>query len=176
MTAYQADAGHYSRVARWLHWAMAVLIIGNLAGGLLHDFLPDGVMPAHFFSGILILFLTVLRFIWRLTHRPPPYPASMANWERWASTIAHNALYALMILIPLSGWAMMSASPYPINIFGLFTIPDLPVAESRELAGLMSERHELLAYGMIALLVIHIGAALRHHYVKKDGILARMLG
>ena len=176
MTVYQADAGHYSRVARWLHWTMAVLIIGNLAGGLLHDYLPDGVMALHFLTGITILFLTLLRFLWRLTHRPPPYPQHMANWERWASTIVHMALYALMILIPLSGWVMMSASPYPIDIFGLFTIPDLPVAESRDLAGLMNERHELLGYAMIALALIHIAAALRHHYVKKDGVLARMLG
>ena len=175
MTSLQADAGHYSRVARWLHWAMALLIIGNLAGGLLHDFLPDAVMPAHFFSGILILFLTVLRFGWRLTHRPPAYPASMANWERWASTIVHMALYVLMILIPLSGWVMMSASPYAIDIFGLFTIPDLPVAESRDLAGMMSERHEVLAFGMIGLLALHVAAALRHHYIKRDGVLARML-
>jgi cytochrome b561 len=176
MSNLQADAGHYSKVARWLHWAMAVLILGNLAGGLLHDALPDAVMPAHFFSGILVLFLAVLRFLWRLTHRPPPYPESMAGWERWSSLIVHMALYALMILIPLTGWAMMSASPYPVDIYGLFTIPDLPIGESRDLAGAMSERHEILAFAAIGLLLLHIAAALRHHFVKKDGMLARMLG
>lgn len=176
MTSYQADAGHYSRVARWLHWAMAILIIGNLAGGLLHDIAPATIMPLHKATGITILMLTLIRFGWRLTHRPPAYPASMANWERWASTIAHNALYALMILVPLTGWLMSSAAGRPVSWFGLFDVPLLPVERSRETAGIFGERHELLAFAMIGLLVLHIAAALRHHYVKKDGMLARMLG
>lgn len=176
MTTYQADAGHYSRVARWLHWAMAVLIIGNLAGGLLHDVAPETIMPLHKAMGMTVLALTLLRFGWRLTHRPPPFPASMANWERWASTIAHNALYALMILVPLTGWLMSSSGRYPLSWFGLFEIPKLPVEQSEAFGEMMSERHEVLAFAMIGLLVLHIAAALRHHYVKKDGMLARMLG
>lgn len=176
MTIMQADAGHYSRVARWLHWLMALMIIGNLAGGLLSDVAPAVIMPLHKASGITLLFLTLLRFGWRLTHRPPAFPASMANWERWASTIAHNALYALMILVPLTGWLMSSAGSRPLTWFGLFDIPKLPVEQSEAFGEMMSERHEVLAFAMIGLLVIHIAAALRHHYVKRDGMLARMLG
>jgi cytochrome b561 len=176
MSTLQADAGHYSRVAKWLHWAMALLIIGNLAGGLLHDIDPRLIMPLHKATGILILGLTVLRFLWRLTHRPPAYPTTMANWERWASTIAHMALYALMILVPVTGWLMSSAGRYPISFFGLFEVPKLDVPQTEAFGEMMSERHELLGYAMIALLLLHIAAALRHHYVKKDGILARMLG
>jgi cytochrome b561 len=176
MTALQADAGHYSRVARWLHWAMAIMIIGNLVGGLLHDVDPALIMPLHKASGITLLFLTLLRFGWRLTHRPPAFPASMANWERWASTIAHNALYALMILVPLTGWLMSSAGSRPLTWFGLFDIPKLPVEQSEAFGEMMSERHEVLAFAMIGLLVIHLAAALRHHFIKKDGMLARMLG
>jgi cytochrome b561 len=176
MTTLQADAGHYSRVARWLHWLMALLIIGNIVGGLLHDVDPRTIIPLHKASGMLILTLTVLRFLWRLTHRPPPYPATMANWERWASTIVHMALYALMILVPVTGWLMSSASEYPISFFGLFEIPKLDVPQTEAFGEAMEERHELLAFAMIGLLLLHIAAALRHHFVKKDGMLARMLG
>ena len=115
-----ANADHYSRVARWLHWLMALLIIGNLAGGLLHDIAPRTIMPIHKATGMLILTLTLLRFGWRLLNRPPPYPDSMANWERWASTLAHNALYALMILVPVTGWMMSSTGDWPLSFFGLF--------------------------------------------------------
>jgi cytochrome b561 len=176
MTTYQADAGHYSRVAKWLHWLMAAMIIGNLAGGLLHDVNPQLIMPLHKATGITILFLTLLRFGWRLTYRPPAYPASMANWERWASTIAHNALYALMVLVPLTGWLMSSAGSRPLTWFGLFDIPKLPVEQTEAFGEIMEGRHELLAFALIGLLVLHIAAAVRHHYVKKDGMLARMLG
>lgn len=176
MGVMQADAGQYSRVARWLHWGLALLIFGNLAGGFLHDVDPRTIVPIHKATGITILFLTLLRFGWRLTHRPPPYPATMANWERWASTIAHNALYALMILVPLSGWVMASGSEWPISFFGLFDIPKFPVEQSEAFVEMMEERHEMLAFAMIGLLVIHIAAALRHHFVQKDGVLARMLG
>lgn len=170
------ETATYSRVARLLHWAMAVLIIGNLAGGLLHDVAPRLIMPGHFATGVAILALTVLRLGWRLTHRPPPWPQHLAAWERWSAGAVHWLLYAVMILVPLSGWVMMSASEYPINIYGLFTIPKLGVEQSEAFAELMSERHELLAFAMIGLLVIHIGAALRHRHVLKDGVLARMLG
>lgn len=168
------ETARYDKVARVLHWTMAVLIIANLIGGLIHDVAPRLIMPGHFFGGILILTLAVVRLLWRLTHRPPAWPAHFAGWEKLSAGIVHWALYAMMILVPLSGWVMLSASEYPINIYGLFHIPELPVEESKAFAELMSERHELLAFATIGLLVLHIAAALRHTYVKKDGVMARM--
>ncbi len=170
------ETATYSRIARLLHWAMAVLIIGNLAGGLLHDIAPRLIMPAHFATGLTVLVLALVRLAWRLTHRAPAWPAHMAGWERWTASLTHWLLYALMILVPLSGWVMVSAGERPISIYGLFEIPKLGVEPSEAFKDIMEERHELLAFATIGLLLLHIAAALRHRYMLKDGMLARMLG
>jgi cytochrome b561 len=99
----------YSRGAIILHWAIAVLVIYNLTTGLLHDTLPKAAFQFHVSSGITILTLTVLRIIWRLTHKPPPF-LPMAPWENWLAHIVHFCLYAAMLAAPLTGWAMISAS------------------------------------------------------------------
>jgi cytochrome b561 len=168
------ESAHYNKVARILHWTMALLLVGNLIGGLIKDIAPGMIMPGHFMGGLLILTLAVIRLLWRFTHRPPAWPAHFATWERVSAGAVHWALYAMMILVPLSGWVMVSSSDRTISIYGLFNLPKLPVEQSEAFGDLMSERHELLAYATIALIVLHIAAALRHHYVKKDGMLARM--
>ena len=170
------ETAAYSRVARWLHWTMAVLIIANLVGGRLHDLAPRLIMPGHFAVGLIVLVLALARLAWRLTHRPPSWPATMAGWERWSAATVHWLLYALMILLPLSGWVMMSAGERAINIYGLFEIPKLAVGQSAAFKDIMEERHEMLAIAMVCLILLHIGAALRHHFVLKDGAMARMLG
>lgn len=170
------ETERYSRVARWLHWGMGLLIIGNLAGGLLHDIDPKLIMPLHKATGILLLALVVIRILWRVTHKAPAYPASMSGMERFLSTGTHHILYLMMVLIPLSGWIMSSAGERPIGFFGLFDVPKFAVEKGSLLQGISHEGHELLAFAMIALLVLHIAAALRHHLVLKDGIMARMLG
>jgi cytochrome b561 len=170
------ETGYYSRVARWLHWGMALLIIGNLAGGLLHDIAPQQIMPVHKANGILLLVLAIVRIGWRLTHKAPAWPESMSRGARRLSSLAHASLYGLMVLIPLSGWIMSSASDRPISFFGLFDVPKFAVTKEDMVAGISYEAHEMLAFVMIALLVLHIAAALRHHFILKDGIMARMLG
>lgn len=174
-TATQTPAASYSRVARWLHWGMALLIIGNLIGGLAHDLAPRTIMPLHMGTGLLILALTLLRFGWRLIHRPPAMPAAMPAWEKAAAHLGHLTLYALMFLIPLSGWVMASAGRSPISFFGLFDVMKFDVTRGTPLWEAAHEGHELMAFGMIALLVIHVVAALRHHHVLKDDVLTRML-
>ena len=164
----------YSRVARWLHWTMGLLIIANLAGGLLHDLNADLIIPLHRATGIVILVLAIARIIWRMTHPAPPLPADMAMWERATASFTHAGLYALMVLVPLSGWVMASASRWPISFFGLFDVPKFSVIKESTLWEITHEGHELMAFAMIALLLLHIGAALRHHFVLKDGMLARM--
>ncbi|QJQ31673.1 cytochrome b [Sphingomonas lacunae] len=170
------ESGQYSRVARWLHWGMALLIIGNLAGGLLHDIAPQQIMPLHKANGILLLALAIVRIGWRLTHKGPDWPDSLSAGARRLSSLTHAMLYGLMVLIPLSGWIMSSASDRPISFFGLFDVPKFAVTKEDLIAGISHEGHEILAFMMIALLVLHIAAALRHHFILKDGIMARMLG
>jgi cytochrome b561 len=169
------ETATYTRVARWLHWIIGLLIIGNIIGGLAHDVAPQLIMPLHKSTGLLILALTCVRLGWRLTHRPPAWPATMAAWERMVARISHWGFYALMILVPLSGWVMMSAVARPLTFYGLFDVPKLAVPQDRAFAALMGERHELLAFFLIGLLVLHIIAALRHHIVLEDGVMARML-
>lgn len=166
----------YTRVARWLHWGIGILIIGNLIGGRARDFAPQIIMPLHKSTGLLILVLSLARLAWRLTHRPPAYPADMAGWERTFARLTHFTFYALMILIPLSGWIMASAYDKPLDFFGLFPVMKFDVIKESTLWEITHEGHELLAFAMIGLLLLHIGAALRHHIVLKDGVLQRMLG
>ena len=167
----------YSRVARMLHWAMGLLIVLNLLGGLFHEALDaDFIMPLHKATGILLLALAVIRILWRLTHRAPPLPENMSGLEKLASHITHFTLYAMMVIIPLSGWIMSSASRWPISFYGLFDVAKFAVSKDDIIVGISHEAHELLGFAMIGLLVLHIAAALRHHFVLKDGIMRRMLG
>ncbi|MEZ0496723.1 cytochrome b [Sphingomonas sp. IW22] len=166
----------YNRVARSLHWAMAALIIFNLLAGLFHDALEGIVrlMPVHKATGILILTLTLVRIGWRLTHRPPPLPAETAIWERGAAHAVHLTLYSLMLAMPISGWIMSSASPNPISFYGLFDVPKFAVTRGDSLWSTAHEGHEVLGLIMLALVVLHIAAALRHHFILKDHVLRRM--
>lgn len=101
----------YSTVAIILHWAIALLILFNLGTGFLRPFVPRGVWAFHVSSGITVLLLTAVRVVWRLTHRPPPFPSTMPHWERGLAHIVHFLLYVAMVMIPLTGWAMISANP-----------------------------------------------------------------
>lgn len=165
----------YSRVARLLHWGVGLLILANLAGGFLHDANPQFIMPLHKATGILILALTVIRILWRLTHPAPALPAAMPMWERATASFTHALMYALMVLIPLSGWVLASAGDRPLSFYGLFDVMKFSVEKSEAFKHVMEERHEQLSFALIALLVLHTVAALRHHFLLKDGLLARML-
>jgi cytochrome b561 len=177
-TAFEAAGlARYSRVAITLHWTIAVLIIVNLAIGLLHETLFKGAIPLHKSIGMLVLVLSIVRLGWRLTHRPPGLPATVKRWERGLAHAVHWLFYALMILIPLSGWVFTSASPkrYPLDFFGVVPLPMFPVAQDKAVSHMVAERHEQLAYLMIALLVLHIGAALKHRFLDRDLTLDRMM-
>jgi len=103
----------YTHVAIVLHWTIAALILFNLATGFFHHDVPRVAMTIHISSGITILILSVARVAWRLTHRPPPFLPGMKPWERGLAHVVHFCLYAAMLLVPFSGWAMISANPPP---------------------------------------------------------------
>ena len=100
----------YTGIAILLHWTIAVLILFNIITGFLHDALPRSTMAIHISSGITVLVLTLVRIGWRLTHGPPPF-LPMKPWERVVAHVVHFCLYAAMLLMPISGWAMISANP-----------------------------------------------------------------
>lgn len=168
---------HFGFIAIFLHWLMAILIIGLLTVGLYMTSLPIGLLKLKLYGwhkalGILVLTLIFLRIIWRLTNVTPIL--SLPWLERIAARLAHLALYVLMLAMPLSGWFMSSAADLPPSFFGLFTLPSLvaPNDELRQLFGLI---HEWLGYGLITIIIIHTLAALKHHFIDKDDILRRMI-
>lgn len=177
MAIGDARGDRYSRGAIAFHWVIAALVLFNLWLGLFHEALPREwkVMPVHRSIGMLVLVLTLGRIAWRLANRPPHLPDPMPAWERAAAKGMHLVLYALLLILPLTGWLLSSnpARPRPFEWFYLFQVPKLPATPA--LASGAHEAHELLGYLMTALVLIHIAAALRHHLLLRDGVLARML-
>jgi len=167
----------YNSMARALHWVIALLVIGNLAGGLLHDALEDviNLMPLHKASGMTVLALSLVRIAWRLTWTAPRPPSSMSGLEIAGAKAVHALFYGLMLAMPLTGWIMSSAGKYPLTWFGLFDIPKLPVTRETPLYDLGHEGHEILGWVFIVLALLHIAAALRHHLLLKDNVLRRMM-
>jgi cytochrome b561 len=158
----------YGTVAIAFHWAIAALVLLNLWIGLV-----GGSMALHKANGITVLALTAGRVLWRLAHRPPPMPATVSAWQRGLAHLTHWSLYALMVLTPLSGWAMVSgAQRRPLQWYGLFDIPYLDVPA--EGAAAAHDGHTVFGYLMLGLVVLHIAAALYHHLVVRDRTLARM--
>ncbi|MFO0456298.1 MAG: cytochrome b [Alphaproteobacteria bacterium] len=169
----------YDRVAVALHWLMAICIIGMLLLGFFWEDIASRDLKIfainfHKSLGLTLLLLAFFRLYWRLRHPAPALPETMPTLERKAARTAHIALYVLMIAIPLSGWMYVSAlAKYPTVYFGLFTIPHLPIPKSMK--GFFYESHELLAYGLIALLSLHLLAAMKHHFFDKNDVLRRIL-
>lgn len=174
----------YSRVAIGLHWLITLAILANLIGGLTLDWFLDSADPAmkaqgliniglHKSLGLTIIVLTAARIAWRLANPPPQLPAHMTALERRLAQMTHGGFYALMLVLPLSGWALASTGRAPIRWFGLFEVPRLPVGASQR--GLFGEGHELLGWTMVALLALHVLAALKHHILDRDDVVAGML-
>jgi cytochrome b561 len=127
----------------------------------------------HKWIGITVLLLVAVRVSWRLSHVPPPLPASVAAWQRQASAVVHGLLYLLMIAIPLSGWLMSSAKGFQTVWFGVLPLPDL-IGKDKALGDQLAEVHKILNFTLLALVVLHVGAALQHHFIEHQPFLQRM--
>lgn len=189
-TMTPADRQSYTTVAIALHWLIAMLALGQVAGGLYIEELPDSataekvsLLQLHKSFGITILLLTLGRLGWRLTHPAPPLPAAMPGWQKSVARGVHVGFYVLLIGVPLGGWAMVSASPFAETVktylFGVVPWPHLPffdgVEDRRGLAQDIAEMHELGAKLMLGLVVLHVGAAMKHWLMDGDGVLESML-
>jgi cytochrome b561 len=179
MTPSATPVSGYTRTAIGLHWLIALAIAGSFALGLyMHD-LPLSpeklkLYSWHKWAGVTIFLLVLVRLGWRLRHRPPPLPTELPRWQKVAAEGAHHLLYVLMIAIPVSGWLMSSAKGYQTVWFGILPLPDL-LGKDKELGDSLREVHELLNFSLAALVLAHAGAALKHHFIDRDGILRRML-
>jgi len=176
--------GSYGVVAIAFHWTIALLFFGQIALGYLMQAMADrprlqfNLFQWHKSFGFLVLALALLRVAWALSSaRPLPVPGG-PRWEEVAARFAHLLLLALTVIVPLAGWAIASTSPLriPSFVFNLIVVPDLPLTRSDAMEAFWSQTHALLAYGAGLLALAHAGAAIHHHFLRRDATLARMLG
>ena len=168
----------FNLTARVLHWTMSTLIFVMLFVGVAmvasvsqRPWLVDLHRPL----GIAILLLAIVRLFNRLRHKPPPLPADLPRWQSLAAHASHWLLYALMLAMPLIGWAMLSAGGYPVTMFGSVRLPAI-VSQDPATYAFLRDAHGVLARLLFLTVVVHLCAALYHAWVRRDGVLASMAG
>jgi cytochrome b561 len=169
----------YTATAIGLHWLIALVLIGLFGVGLYMTGLKLSpqklqIYSWHKWAGVTVFLLALARIAWRIGHPPPPDPAGMPHWQVVAAHGVHHLLYLLMIAIPLSGWLMSSAKGFQTVWFGVLPLPDL-LDKNKELGDLLQAVHKFLNYSLAGLVLAHAGAALKHHLIDRDDVLARML-
>jgi len=172
----------YGLVAIILHWLIGLLFIGQIVLGLVMVRLDDqrlsfDLIQWHKSFGFLILMLVPLRLAWRLANPRPSLPDTAPAWEHEAATATHRIFYLLMILLPFTGWVLVSVSTLAMPTFAFyrFIIPNLPLPASDDAEEMWAFVHQWLGYAATALVGLHILAALRHQFILRDGLLVRML-
>jgi len=182
MTGLQATPARYTRPAVLLHWAVAVGVLAALTIGLYMEHFPgfkhttpewNSALFWHGSIGALVLLLMVARLAWRVTHRPPALPASVAAWKVKASHVVHGLLYALLFAAPVVGLVHRMAGNHPIDFFGLWRWPVL-ITPDEALRVFADKLHVALVTGIGLLIVGHIAAVLLHRFIDRDGVSERM--
>lgn len=178
MISDKTGAFPYSQPAIWLHWASVLAIGVALATGLYLSELAMSLqklklMNWHKWVGVAALAIAVLRSLWRLKRKPPPWPTSMSLLQRNAAGFAHLSLYLLMLSVPLLGWAYSSSAGFPVVWLGVIPLPDW-VPRDRQLAETLKLVHQVSAYLLLLLIVLHVAAVLKHQIIDKDRLIDRM--
>lgn len=175
--AMPAAHERYDNVAIAFHWLLVLMLVGSFAMGTYMSDLPFSIRRVklynwHKWAGMTILALTLLRLAWRLRHAPPP-PAPGPRWQQRAAKATHLAMYLLCLVIPVVGWAYSSAAGMQIVVYGVLPLPNL-LRVDPDLADAIKPWHGRLAYLLAALVLMHVAAGLKHHFVDRDGLLQRM--
>ena len=170
---------HYRSGAKWLHWLIALMVFGLLGVGLYMTDMrisPQKIQlyMTHKSLGLTVLMLMLLRLAYRIKNPAPALPAGIPGWQKAASQITHLLLYLLLFAMPISGWLMNGASGFPMKYFGLVRVPDL-LARNQEYLALFKAVHFYIAWTLMAVIALHVLAALKHHFIDRDTILRRML-
>ena len=168
--------GHFDALARLLHWGMALLIVAMLfigVGMVASLSLRPALVDLHRPLGVAILLLALVRLIHRWHSPPPPLPADLPRAQVLAAKASHWLLYALMLAMPLLGWAMLSAGGYPVELVGTLQLPRLVPYDS-VLYTWLRGAHGVLGYALFALVLAHLAAALFHAWVRRDGVFSAM--
>ena len=169
----------YSPLSKWIHWITALCVLGIIPGGILMTHMDEGPLQNQIFDmhrsfGVLVFALAVIRVAARKMFGTPAPLETLTPLERRASVAVHHSLLALIFVMPLLGWLMTSAYRVDVSVFGLFTLPHL-MPKSEPIYDALSAAHGWLGYLMAALILSHIGGAIMHTFIKRDGILQRML-
>lgn len=178
----------YTTVAIVLHWIVAVLMIANIILGLAIEKIPEDwirpVIDTHKSIGVSVFGLILLRILWRLGHKPPPFSTGMAAWERVAAHVAHFGLYAFMLWMPITGWlhdsAWNAAPEVPLKIFGLFEFPrlgwllNLPPEAKDHWHEIFGKMHSVAGWVLFWLVILHVAGALKHQFLDKEPEFRRM--
>jgi cytochrome b561 len=169
----------YTTTAIALHWVIALLIFFAWPLGVyMHD-LPLSPQKLQYYAwhkwaGVTVFLLAVVRLAWRANHPAPALPASMPGWQQRMASGLHHLLYLLILAIPVTGWLMSSAKGFQTVWFGVLPLPDL-VAKDKALGDLLAAVHKILNFGLLALVLAHVAASVKHHLIDRDDILTRML-
>ncbi|HET9694726.1 MAG TPA: cytochrome b [Steroidobacteraceae bacterium] len=170
----------YGSLSKFLHWAIVLLIISQYFIAEAAEEAGDGtperasLMAWHISFGLLVLLLALVRIAWKIVNKGQPAVIGQVAWQRTAASVGHGLLYLLILLQPLSGWLVVSSGGSAAGFFGWFHFPAL-VAENHDLHEALEEVHELLFNVLLGVAVVHVAAALYHHWVLKDATLRRML-
>lgn len=176
----RTETRRYTKVAIALHWLIGLLIISAFALGVTMVDIP-GLTPTklkyfswHKWLGVTVLTLACLRLLWRLTHAAPAYPDNMPVWQQSAAHRLHGLLYMLMFAVPLSGYFYSLAAGVPVMYLGIVPLPVL-IGADPELKALLKEVHYWLNVLLLGSVLLHAAAALKHHFIDRDGVFKRML-
>jgi cytochrome b561 len=177
--AFRNTTARWGILAQTLHWIVVLLVITQFILARIAHELPLGLeklamLARHKSVGITILLLVVIRLIWRWMNPTPALPDTLKPYERVLAKVTHGGLYLLLFAMPITGWIMSSARNFPVSWWGLVQLPDF-VAPNRPLYDAMHATHETLAWLLALTALLHIAAALKHHFILKDDVLRRML-
>jgi cytochrome b561 len=173
------EINSYDPIQRDFHWLMAAVILAAICVGLYAVDLPKEDPAKGFWFGIhkslgvTVFFLAIMRIGWRLLHETPRYRVPLGRFTRLAASATHAALYVLMVAVPIGGYVLSTASAHPVSWFGLVTFPSV-VPVDKSLAKIAEDAHVTGAFILIAVIALHIIAAIWHHWFKRDEVMARM--
>jgi cytochrome b561 len=170
----------YTTAAIVLHWLIALLIVCGFALGVTMVDIP-GITPTklkyfswHKWIGVTVLGLACARLLWRLTHAAPTYPDSMPAWQQKSAGVLHGVLYVLIFAVPISGYFYSLAAGVPVVYLGKIPLPVL-IEANDTLKPILKQVHYALNMTLLTAVCLHVGAALKHHFIDRDGVLQRML-